>query len=230
MASAFDVMMDVDSVSAARRRERRLRQFLRHERLSVAMAPVREEAPHLEGSEEGQGREVGTRSTTRRSSGPTHSQPELFQFLRKSPAVPGHPVWVSRGHTVEQLADVVPMVQILDIPVPQVVGQSMDVAKHIDIGVAERVIEVPKISCPPCPLRASLVTTQKEQLVEAPIAESLVLACGRDAAGVTWCQVAQRQGTEWEVYWWRADTRRVQWTAPEGFTASPGRCISTGQG
>ena len=38
---------------------------------------------------------------------------------RKSPAVPGHPVWVSRGGhrrraqqcTVEQLADVVPMVQ-----------------------------------------------------------------------------------------------------------------------
>ena len=38
-ASAVDVMVDVDSVSAARRRrERRLRQFLRHERLSVAMA------------------------------------------------------------------------------------------------------------------------------------------------------------------------------------------------
>ena len=30
--------MEVDSVSAARRRQRRLRQFLRHERLSVAMA------------------------------------------------------------------------------------------------------------------------------------------------------------------------------------------------
>ena len=38
-ASAVDVVMDVDSVSAARRRrERRLRQFLWHERLSVAMA------------------------------------------------------------------------------------------------------------------------------------------------------------------------------------------------
>ena len=38
-ASAVDVMMDVDSVRAARRRrERRLRQFVRHERLSVAMA------------------------------------------------------------------------------------------------------------------------------------------------------------------------------------------------
>ena len=64
-------------------------------------------------------------------------------------------------HAVEQLADVVPMVQILDIPVPQVVDQMVDVAKHIDIVVLERVIEVPKISCPPRPLRASLVTTQK---------------------------------------------------------------------
>ena len=46
---------------------------------------------------------------------------------RKSPAVPGHPVWVSRGDHRRKsssapwssLADVVPMVQVLDIPGPQ---------------------------------------------------------------------------------------------------------------
>ena len=48
MASAVDVM-DVDSAqSAARRRhERRLRQFLRHERLNVAMVLSEKKAPHL---------------------------------------------------------------------------------------------------------------------------------------------------------------------------------------
>ena len=95
---------------------------------------------------------------------------------------------------MERIADVVPMVQILDIPVPQVVDQLVDVAKLIDNAVPERVIEVPKIYCPPQPLRVSLVTTQKAEQLVAPMPESLVLACGRDAAGITWCQVARRQG------------------------------------
>ena len=68
----------------------------------------------------------------------------------------------------------------------------------------------------------------REVLEEMP--ESLVLACGRDAAGITWCQVARRQGAEWRVYWWRASSSHVQWTTPAGFTASPGRLRSTGQG
>ena len=54
--------MDVDNDagggtgSARRQREGRLRQFLRYERLSVAMALSEFFAPYLEGSEEGQGR------------------------------------------------------------------------------------------------------------------------------------------------------------------------------
>ena len=47
---------------------------------------------------------------------------------------------------MEQLADVVPMVQILDIPVPQMVEQLLEVFWRLDIEVPEQVIEVPKIS------------------------------------------------------------------------------------
>ena len=86
-ASAVDVSMDVDSASAARRRrERRLRQFFRHERLSVAMA-----LPHLTRSDEGH--------CTAKF--PWHPPPSRSSSscLRKSLAVPGHPVWVGRGAT-----------------------------------------------------------------------------------------------------------------------------------
>ena len=47
-------------------------------------------------------------------------------------------------HTVEQLAEVASIVQILDDPVPQTVVQ-LDVLKIIDTPVPEQVIEVPKI-------------------------------------------------------------------------------------
>ena len=49
-------------------------------------------------------------------------------------------------HTVEQLADCVPVVPLIDALVPQSVDQLVDVFKHIDISVPEQVIEVPR-SC-----------------------------------------------------------------------------------
>ena len=72
-----------------RRRQRRLRLFLRHERLTVAMLLAeRERAPHL---------------STRTEAGQAKPRPQE--------RVP--------RHTVEQLADFAPMVQIIDVPVPQ---------------------------------------------------------------------------------------------------------------
>ena len=70
--------------------------------------PARDEAPNLTRSEEGQGRGVGSRRTTRPSSR-SHPPPPLpprrssssCSRTRKTPAVPGHPVWVSRGATGE---------------------------------------------------------------------------------------------------------------------------------
>ena len=57
---------------------------------------------------------------------------------------------------MEQLADVVPTVQILDIPVPQMVEQLPDVLRFFDtlLLVPEQVIEVPKILLDDVPLCA----------------------------------------------------------------------------
>ena len=99
-ASAVHVMMDVDSVSAARRRRER--------RLERRHGPVREEAPHLTRSEEGQGRG--------RFRDALHGQvPEDSQ------AVPGHPVQRRRSSSAPWSSSPTscPMVQILDISGPQ---------------------------------------------------------------------------------------------------------------
>ena len=100
MASAVDVMMDADSVSAARRRrERRLRQFLCHERLSVAMA-LSEKKHHTS---------RGQRKDRAGGWGPDVLHGQV-------PGAPTPPQEKVQQCTVEQLADVVPMVQILDTP------------------------------------------------------------------------------------------------------------------
>ena len=83
--------MDVDSVvgggtgSARRRRERRLRQFLRHECLSVAMA-LSEKEHH---TSRGQRKD--------RAGGEARDVPHGRVPEGPPPRVPSHPVWVSRG-------------------------------------------------------------------------------------------------------------------------------------
>ena len=73
--------------------------------------------------------------------------------------------------TVEQLAEVVPMVHILDIPEPQGVDQLVDVLRFVDalVLVAEQVIEVPKIILENIPPRRLVRDPQlAEQLVDVP--------------------------------------------------------------
>ena len=71
--------------------------------------------------------------------------------------------------TVEQLADDVPMLTLLDSPVPQVVDHLVAVLAGYDTPIPEQVIELPKISCPPRFSRTVLGTPQMaEQLVEVP--------------------------------------------------------------
>ena len=73
-------------------------------------------------------------------------------------------------HTVEQFADDVPMLTLLDSPVPRKVGQLVAALARYDAPVPEQVIEVPKISCPPRFSRSVLRTPQMaEQLVEVPV-------------------------------------------------------------
>ena len=124
--------------------------------------PVRVQAPHLTRSEDGQGPEVGSRSTTRRSSGRTHPQAagtEYFSLdvedvpaagLRPGVLAEPRPQERVQRDTVEHIVDLVrvaPMVQILDAPVPQIVEQLPDILRFFDtlIPDPEQVTEVPKI-------------------------------------------------------------------------------------
>ena len=131
--------------------------------------------------------------------------------------------------TIEQIVDYVPVVPLLDAPVPQLVDKLEDVLKIVDLPVPEQEIDVPKISSLSRPLlRRSLPVPQTaEQLVEVPLPAWMRLALGTDAAGWVWtCVWKQSTG----IYWSSEGTRHTQWTRPEGFTASPGRYINTGQG
>ena len=70
---------------------------------------------------------------------------------------------------MEDLGSVCPFVQILDLPVPQTVDYVEDALRILDRPMAEQVIEVPKISCSPCPSRSLFREPQSaEQLVEVP--------------------------------------------------------------
>ena len=73
---------------------------------------------------------------------------------------------------MEHAVDVCPFVQILDAPVPQMVGQLLEICRHLDTAVPEQVIDVPKIS--PGRLQQRLVdrdlrlSQMAEQLAEVP--------------------------------------------------------------
>ena len=73
--------------------------------------------------------------------------------------------------TVEQIVDAVPLVPLLDDPVPQTVEQLVDVLRFFNTlcPVSEQVIEVPKILPEDVPMRRFCRDTQLvEQLVEVP--------------------------------------------------------------
>ena len=57
-------------------------------------------------------------------------------------------------HTVEELVDCVPVVPLLDVLVPQMVDQMVDVLKLLDVAIPEQVIAVPKIPQDSIPQRA----------------------------------------------------------------------------
>ena len=71
--------------------------------------------------------------------------------------------------TMEPIADDVPMLTLLDSPVPQMVYQLVAVLARYDMPLADQVIEVPKVSCAARCGRTVLCTPQTaEQLVEVP--------------------------------------------------------------
>ena len=73
-------------------------------------------------------------------------------------------------HTVEQIVDTVLFAPSLDVPVPQMDNQLVEVCRQLDVRIPEQVIEVPKISSPSrhCRRRVRFAEQTAEQLVEVP--------------------------------------------------------------
>ena len=71
---------------------------------------------------------------------------------------------------MEDLGELAPSVQLLDLPVPQMVENVTDTLLRIlDFPIAEQVIAVPTVSCSPCPSRSRVPEPQSaDQLVEVP--------------------------------------------------------------
>ena len=88
--------------------------------------------------------------------------------------------------TVEQIVDPVPSVPMLHDAVPLMAEQLVDFLAPLDVRVAEQVIEVPKIVCPPRGARTVLCAPQTaEQLVAVrrearALLEQLAARPGRD--------------------------------------------------
>ena len=167
------LMMDVErdagsgTGSARRRRERRLRSMLRHEPMSVAMALA--ESTHQSAQRQKTARAGGEARVVLHGHVP---EAPLPQGSRPSClGEPRGPQDQDQLRTMEQAAAYAPMVQILDIPVPQLVDQLADVMRFFDTlqPVPEQAIEVPKILLDDVPVRTTVRDTQLvEQLVEVP--------------------------------------------------------------
>ena len=178
---------DANASGAARRRQRRLRQWLRHERLSVAMA-LAEMSHHTapRGQKTARAREEDHEmhyTATVRTHPPHQVAGTEYYELSDEDVVPARgsrppclgeprgPQERDLPRTVEQIAVYAPMVQILDAPVTQMVEQLPDVMRFFDFLLPdpEQVIEVPKILLDEVPMRTVVRDTQlAEQPAEVP--------------------------------------------------------------
>ena len=180
--------MDVDSApgAAMRRRQRRLRQFLRHERLSVAMALAefthhsalrRPALARARGEESEMNNATGQKTPPPRAASTVHF--DLFDegdvlAARPTPLVEVRPQLGVQRHSAEQVIETFVPVQVLDAEVPQVGEvQVVEFMREFDAPVvAEPVIEVPKISLDKVPRHRMVDLAHPpqtaEQLVHVP--------------------------------------------------------------
>ena len=191
-----------------RRRQRRLRQFLRHERLTVAMA-LAEATHHAAPRRQEPASAITVNDAPRRQK---NADAEYFELSSDEEVASARvmlpaPLWEPRPrvqrHTAEQIVPFLFMVE------PQKVEQLVGVLKVFDQPLPEQVIEVPKIVCPPRGARTVLCAPQlAEQLVEVPT-----------TPGYAFALVA---------------VQTLGWTEAralfEQLTANPGRGFNTGQG
>ena len=245
--------VDIAAGAAMGRRQRRLRSWLKHERMTVAMALA--EASHHT-APRGQrtaragvwGHELNYTATVRDLPTP---QPELFSLYDEEPGgsrpdriptLSGPQERVQR-HTVDQIVDVVPGLPTLDTPVPLMVEQLVDVLWFVDalVPVSEQVIEVPKIILENIPPRRLVRDPQlAEQLVAVPTPFPAHVPVPRGSAADSDCPsvVLREYGQEHLVSApWACGGLLVEvWhhphpvDPPPGYTARPGRDTNTGQG
>ena len=161
------------SGSARRRRERRLRSWLRHERMTVRMelaaalhhssfrgaGPMTYDAPRSQMTANSREDSVLFDLFDEDSEG---ARPDRLAGVR--------PQERDQRHTVEQIVDTVLIVPSLDVPVPQMDNQLVEVCRQLDVRIPEQVIEVPQISSPSrhCRRRVRFAEQMAEQLVEVP--------------------------------------------------------------
>ena len=83
-----------------------------------------------------------------------------------------------KRHTVEHIIDVLPHVQILDVPVPQMGDRLVEFMQRLGTATSVQVIAVPKISLARIPQRLLDHRRQQvaEQLVEVPTILSLPMS------------------------------------------------------
>ena len=207
---------------------RRLRMRLRHAQLSlrVALAAATRHSAQPRAKEEVEGETYDA---------PRRQKPPPQGTRPASLAEPRGDVVQFQRHTVEHLAHAAPCLPTRDVPVPQVVDQPVDILKIIaklSPAVEGQVIDVPKIIQDPTPQRLETSEPQQlaKQLVEVPVPsvrEITIMAPFVDTAGRTWLWISTPDGRH---AWCLAGTQHIQWTRPEGITASPGWYINTGQG
>ena len=219
-------MSDVERASGAarRRRERRLRSWLKHERQTVRMvlaetfhyAPFppklkeewvgrHETHDALRGQNTARTREATYYTSKSSVAGDT----AFFSLFDEEDAVwstrptrlvePQGPQERVQRHTSEQMIESFVPVPVLDLdaPVPQMVDQLMDVLKFLDTAIPEQVIAVPKILQDAIPQRTVLFEPQlAEQLVEVPTAVTFVPGntLFNDRHGHEWVRVVGPMG------------------------------------
>ena len=194
---------------AKRRRERRLRQFLRHERLTIAML-LTETNHHAD--PRGQtmarsGRWVRGALHSEVPEAPAPQEPGTQHFFLDDDSVPElggsrpdrladvRPQERVPRRIVEQIVDSAPVLPLLHAPVPQTVGSLGEVLKVLDklAPDVEQVIDVPMIFPEDFwmrTFRSSLLEPQTaEQLVELPVFDHVGFRRYEGALGLGVCRV-----------------------------------------
>ena len=171
--------------AAQRRKQRRLRSWWRHEQQTVAAVLAtfqHHSAPRGPRTARTGGRaRVEVHGRVPEDALPQAAGAVYFEMdtgeddgsapaaARPAPLLEVLPQERVQRRTAEQIVDPVPVVPMLHVFVPQMVEQLVDILSPLDFHVAEQVIEVPKIVCPPRAARTVLRAPQTaDQLVEVP--------------------------------------------------------------